>query len=123
MTKKKQDVHRLRIIWHILKVTGFTTFLTSFISFILIAAGLLVWLEPAFTNYSDSLWYSFVTATTVGYGDLLVTTALGRVISIVLAIYGILFLGSLSGLVVSYYTEVSKRYSLAIETDKKKTGS
>ncbi|MCY0529848.1 potassium channel family protein [Klebsiella pneumoniae] len=64
-----------------------------------------------------------VTATTVGYGDMLVTTAFGRIISIILAIYGILFLGSLSGLVVSYYTEVSKHYSLAIKQDKQKTGS
>lgn len=90
--------------------------------FYLLAAGLLLWLEPDFTSYGDSLWYSFVTATTVGYGDMLVTTAFGRIISIILAIYGIL-LGSLSGLVVSYYTEVSKHYSLAIEQDKQKTGS
>ncbi|HEM5300217.1 TPA: two pore domain potassium channel family protein [Streptococcus suis] len=86
-----------------MRVTNFATFLTSFFSFIFLAAGLLLWLEPDFTSYGDSLWYSFVTATTVGYGDLLVTTAFGRIISIILAIYGILFLGSLSGLVVSYY--------------------
>ncbi len=60
-------------------------------SFIFLAAGLLLWLEPDFTSYGDSLWYSFVTATTVGYGDMLVTTAFGRIISIILAIYGILF--------------------------------
>lgn len=104
-------------------MTGFATFLTSFFCFIFLAAGLLLWLEPDFTSYSDSLWYSFVTVTTVGYGDLLVTTTFGRIISIILAIYGILFLGSLSGLVVSYYTEVSKHYSLAVEQDKQKTGS
>lgn len=121
MTKKNHRIHRLRIIWHILKVTGFVTFLTSFFSFIFIAAGLLFWLEPDFTSYGNSLWYSFVTATTVGYGDLLVTTTLGKIISIILAIYGIFFLGSLSGLVVSYYTEVSKHYSLAVEKDKPKT--
>ncbi|BCP57240.1 hypothetical protein SUT007_06980 [Streptococcus parasuis] len=123
MIQNKKQIHRLRIIWHILRVTGFATFLTSFFSFIFLAAGLLLWLEPDFTSYGDSLWYSFVTATTVGYGDMLVTTAFGRIISIILAIYGILFLGSLSGLVVSYYTEVSKHYSLAIEQDKQKTGS
>lgn len=123
MTDKNHRIHRLRIIWHILKVTGFTTFLASFFSFIFVAAGLLLWLEPNFASYGDSLWYSFVTATTLGYGDMLVTTTLGRIISIILAIYGILFLGSLSGIVVSYYTEVSKHYSLAIENDKQKTGS
>ena len=123
MSTKNNRIHRLRILWHILKVTGFATFLTSFFSFIFLSAALLMWFEPNLTNYGDSLWYSFVTATTVGYGDLLVTTTLGRIISIILAIYGILFLGSLSGLVVSYYTEVSKHYSLAVENDKQKTGS
>ncbi|MEY8435640.1 potassium channel family protein [Streptococcus hyointestinalis] len=123
MTNQNHRIHRLRIIWHILKVTGFATFLTSFFSFIFVAAGLLLWLEPNFVSYGDSLWYSFVTATTIGYGDMLVMTTLGRIISIILAIYGILFLGSLSGIVVSYYTEVSKHYSLALENDKQKTGS
>lgn len=123
MIKKYHRIHHLQIIWHILKVTGFATFLTSFFSFIFIAAGLLIWLEPDFTSYGDSLWYSFVTATTVGYGDLIATTTLGRMISIILAIYGILFLGSLSGLMVSYYTEVSKYYSLDIKNDNQKPDS
>ncbi|MGQ7355876.1 potassium channel family protein [Streptococcus suis] len=82
--QNKKQVDRLRIIWHILRVTGFATFVTSFFSFIFLAAGLLLWLEPDFSSYGDSLWYSFVTTTTVGYGDLLVTTTLGRIISIVL---------------------------------------
>ncbi|HFI0144751.1 TPA: hypothetical protein ACGPBJ_001770 [Streptococcus suis] len=49
--QNKKQVHRLRIIWHILKVTGFATFLTSFFSFIFLAAGLLLWLEPDFTSF------------------------------------------------------------------------
>ncbi|MET3644390.1 potassium channel family protein [Streptococcus gallinaceus] len=121
--QNKKQVHRLKIIWQLLKVTGFTTFLASFFSFIFLAAGLLLWLEPDFTSYGNSLWYCFVTATTVGYGDLLVTTTLGRLISILLAFYGILFLGSMSGLIVSYYTEVSTQYALIVENDKKKINS
>ncbi|HFI0578365.1 TPA: hypothetical protein ACGO28_000753 [Streptococcus suis] len=49
--QNKKQVHRLRIIWHILKVTGFVTFLTSFFSFIFLAAGLLLLLEPDFTSF------------------------------------------------------------------------
>lgn len=105
---------RYKILWHILTVTGFTTFISSFILYLFVASGILLWVEPDFTTYGDSLWYSFVTSTTLGYGDMLVETTIGRIVSILLALYGLLFFGCLSGIVVSYYTEVSKHYSLAI---------
>ena len=55
---------------------------------------------------------------------MLVETTIGRIVSILLALYGLLFFGCLSGIVVSYYTEVSKHYSLAItQKDKKKSSS
>lgn len=115
---------RYKILWHILTVTGFTTFISSFILYLFVASGILLWVEPDFTTYGDSLWYSFVTSTTLGYGDMLVETTIGRIVSILLALYGLLFFGCLSSIVVSYYTEVSKHYSLAItQKDKKKSSS
>lgn len=111
---------RLSILFHILKVTGFATFLTSFLSYVLLSSTILWLHEPNFTSFGDSLWYTMVTATTVGYGDLTVTTTLGRIISISLALYGVLLFGCLSGIVISYYTEVNKQYSLAIAAKKDK---
>ena len=37
----------------------------------------------------DALWWSFVTFTTVGYGDVLLKTQLGRTIAVLLMIIGI----------------------------------
>ena len=62
---------RLNTLFHIIKVTGFNQFLTSFVSFIFISGGILLLVEPQISNYWDGLWYAFVTSTTVGYGDIL----------------------------------------------------
>lgn len=111
---------RYKILWHVLKVTGFSKFIVSFLLFIFLMSGILLWVEPEFISYGDSLWYSFVTSTTIGYGDLTVQTVAGRIVSVFLGLNGLLFFGCLSGIVVSYYTEVSKRYSYATTQDRDK---
>lgn len=42
---------------------------------------------------SDSLYYGFITATTVGYGDMTPTTGLGKIYAIILAVIGLVFTG------------------------------
>lgn len=109
-----------RVLWRILQVTGFTKFIASFVVYLLVAAVGLYVFEPNITNLGDSIWYCFVTSTTLGYGDIVVTTIIGRVISVFLALYGLLFFGCLSGIVVSYYLEMNKRLSQHEETEKNK---
>eukprot|EP00116_Pleurobrachia_bachei_P002421 sb/3462683/ len=51
--------------------------------------GIIIEIESMFTSIPASLWWGFVTITTVGYGDLAPRTAWGKVISAVLALTGI----------------------------------
>lgn len=44
-------------------------------------------------SLGDALWWSFVTFTTVGYGDVLLKTQLGRMIAVLLMIFGIGVIG------------------------------
>ena len=44
-------------------------------------------------SIGDALWWSFVTFTTVGYGDVLLKTQLGRTIAVLLMIIGIGIIG------------------------------
>ena len=83
---------RLKMLWHIMQVTGFTRFALSFVTFVFGSGGVLFLVEPAITNYGDGLWYAFVTSTTVGYGDLLAVTLIGFMGSYFLAVYQLLFL-------------------------------
>lgn len=54
-------------------------------------------------SFANSLWWSFVTTTTVGYGDLSPTTALGRIIAVILMIVGIGFVGMLTGTIATFF--------------------
>ena len=46
---------------------------------------------------SDAVWYTFVTITTVGYGDMYPVTQLGRMIGIVIMAVGVGLFGTLTG--------------------------
>ena len=50
---------RLNTLFHIIKVTGFTQFLISFVSFIFISGGILLLVEPQISNYWDGLMVCF----------------------------------------------------------------
>ena len=46
--------------------------------------------HPDIRKYADAIWLSFVTASTVGYGDLFPLTLAGRFVSVVTGIIGII---------------------------------
>ncbi|MXI72470.1 hypothetical protein GR255_25265, partial [Mycobacterium tuberculosis] len=60
------------------------------------------------TNYGDGLWYAFVTSTTVGYGDLLAVTLIGRITSVFLIDLWAHIFGCLSAVIFNYYTNLNK---------------
>lgn len=64
------------------------------------AGALTVWLiEPTIDTLPDAAWWSVVTATTVGYGDLSPDkTPLARVVAVLLMLVGIGAIGMLTGI-------------------------
>ncbi len=54
-------------------------------------------------NFSDALWWSFVTAATVGYGDLSPSTNAGRIVASLLMLVGIGLIGSLTSSITSFF--------------------
>ena len=93
--------------------TGLTiTFLKEFGVGLWVTAPLLLTLASAITLLGqvagrnegwppfDSFYWSFVTATTVGYGDLRPVTTSSRIIAIVIALMGLTFTGILIAIAV-----------------------
>jgi hypothetical protein len=75
---------------------------TGLIATCLVAAAsyLLCQVEPkTFPTFWDGAWYSITTITTIGYGDLVPHSPMGRLISVVLILSGISLFGVLVGLV------------------------
>lgn len=57
----------------------------------------------------DSLWWTIVTLTTVGYGDITPTTTIGRLIAVIDMIIGIAILGVFSATLASILVDKKLR--------------
>lgn len=62
-------------------------------------------------SFSDGLWWSFVTATTVGYGDISPSTIPGRIIATVLMLVGIGLIGSLTSTITTLFFQKHEQKS------------
>ena len=59
--------------------------------------------EKDFPNFGVAVWWAIVTLATVGYGDVVPTTPLGRVVGSVVIILGVTFLAFLTATVTSFF--------------------
>lgn len=70
--------------------------LFSVVLAIILSSGVAItWLEPDI-SFGNGLWWSVVTLTTVGYGDISPASPGGRVLAIIIMFFGIGLLGTLS---------------------------
>ncbi len=60
---------------------------------------------------SDALWYIMVTISTVGYGDLYPTTALGRIVGVFILIVGVGLFTTLTGFLANIFVIPTPRVS------------
>ncbi len=61
-------------------------------------------------TYFDAVWFSIVTMTTTGYGEVTPVLILGRIISIVAMVVGIVLMALLTGTMASIYiNRISKK--------------
>ena len=69
----------------------------------LVAAVLQRLFDPAMGDFTDALWWAIVTVTTVGYGDVIPETGLGRIIAGFLMLAGVSAIPISTSLVVSVF--------------------
>lgn len=88
----KGTLRFIKAIYHLFISTSFITM--TLIGNVIIFSFAIAFYEleklenPLVTNFIDALWWSYTTATTVGYGDIVPITEVGRVIGIVLMLVG-----------------------------------
>lgn len=64
--------------------------------------------EVIFSNFFDAVYWSIVTLTTVGYGDIYPVTTLGKLISITSMFFGIGIISTVSGTITSGFIDEIK---------------
>ncbi|MEG0592141.1 MAG: potassium channel family protein [Coprobacillus sp.] len=99
---------KLRLLWRILQTTQADKIMLGFTGFVFFTAFIISVVEPNINTYGDGLWYCFAVFTTIGFGDLIAVTMIGRIMTIILGLYGILVVALIPGIIVSYFSEVSK---------------
>ena len=89
------------------------------IGMVIIAATIVTSVErgqDSITSFPDALWWSFVTVTTVGYGDLSPVTPAGRAIAVVLMLVGIGLFGGLTANLASAIVKSDEQVEENVET-------
>ena len=84
--------HFFHTSWHVRSV------IFVLIALIVIGATTISFVEKM--SFGDALYFSFVTGLTIGYGEIVVKTFLGRVVALLIGLIGIVFTGMVVAIAV-----------------------
>ena len=59
-------------------------------------------------EYKNALWYCFAVVTTIGFGDMTAVSTVGRILTVVLGVYGIIVVALITSIIVNFYGEMKK---------------
>ena len=76
---------------------------------LLLASFILPQVEDTINNYGDAWWYCFALITTIGFGDITVSSVIARILSVIIAFYGIIIVSLLTSSIVVYISELNKK--------------
>ena len=111
----------LKLIKNILKNTNTDKIVISYFAFVFISA-LIIWIvEPGIKHYGDALWYCYAVISTAGFGDVVVTGFIAKILSVAVTIYSVFVIAIVTGVVVNYYTQlmnIRNRETLSAFMDK-----
>ena len=100
---------KLNIVSNIIKKSMINEIILSLLILIILCSVYFTLVEPNITSYVDGLWYSFAVITTIGFGDVYVTTTFGRILSVILGISGIAVVAVFTSFIVNFYNEMNRK--------------
>lgn len=100
---------RIKLLLDILVKTHTIDVLVCMIAFIIAFSFIFPMVEPSITTFWDAMWYCFAVITTIGFGDFAAETVIGRVLTVILGIYGIVVVAILTSVIVNFYNEVTAK--------------
>ena len=99
---------RLDVLKEIIRRTYAAEIIFGLMLLIVSFSYVLEFTEESFTSFWDGLWYCFAVVTTIGFGDLTPTTDVGRLLSVILGLYGIVVVALITSIIVNFYGEMKK---------------
>jgi voltage-gated potassium channel len=98
---KKKAIYFWRAIWHVKAV------IVVLFALVVAGGGAVTHVEKM--PFGDALYFAPVTGLTIGYGDIIVKTTLGRWIALLIGLVGILFSGLMVAVLVHAVQESMKK--------------
>ena len=92
---------------------------------IVIVGGLIVWVfdRQDFPDLGGALWFTLQTVTTVGYGDKVPTTGLGRVVGASVMVVAVALIAILTASITSTFVEAAQRRRRAADDLKERASA
>ena len=107
---------QIRMIRNIYSRTHADRILRVYLIFFFISALIINASEPGIKTFGEGVWYSFVSVMTIGFGDYVAVTFIGRLMTILLSIYSMLVFAILTGVITSFFMDAAKmRYRDSME--------
>ncbi len=100
---------KLKILWKVIRHLDFDKMIIGFLISYIIASAIVMAVEPGVDSMGDALWYMFVACTSIGFGDIVATTFIGRILTVIITIMEVMLVAMFSGVVVSFYLEIVRR--------------
>ena len=100
---------KVKVLFKIIINTYALEVIFGLITMIIAFSLIIINYEENITNFPDALWYCFAVVTTIGFGDFVATSTVGRILTVILGIYGVFVVAILTSIIVNFYNETAGR--------------
>ena len=94
---------KVKILFKIIVSTFSLEVLFGLLTMIVCFSIILTSIEPNIETFPDALWYCFAVVTTIGFGDIVAVTPAGRILSVMLGLYGLVVVAVITSIIVNFY--------------------
>ena len=94
---------KVKVLFKIIVSTFSLEVLFGLLTMIVCFSIILTSIEPNIETFPDALWYCFAVVTTIGFGDIVAVTPAGRILSVMLGVYGLVVVAVITSIIVNFY--------------------
>ena len=94
---------KVKVLFKIIVSTFSLEVLFGLLTMIVCFSIILTSIEPNINSFPDALWYCFAVVTTIGFGDIVAVTPAGRILSVMLGLYGLVVVAVITSIIVNFY--------------------
>ena len=96
---------KIDVLWKIIRKTNAAEILFGMLLLIIAFSLVLPILEDGIPDFGSALWYCFAIISTIGFGDVSAVSILGRIMSAILGVCGLVVVSVVMSIVVNFYNE------------------